>query len=248
MESIDYRQTPTQIKAELKRKVRDGTINNEEAATTLEGWEKLKRKIKSDNARKQANARLWKELLTPLRAEIKNVHALLRYSGGEARQFALELLLEALTRVLGKMELDARAATLSPMQKAKAKGVPNKGLHWSDWVGRNMRESVEAAFDAIPKAGRKVKMPFERVLPVDIAARQRQRLADRTNKELLVAKLNYEASKNTLGERLPFEEQKTQRLREKVQKIKQALTYIENLGTKDVVPMTWHGFFEGEDD
>ena len=152
---------------------------------------------------------------------------------------ALKAYLKVIDTLLGKMRREATCVpfedrpTMSPTEYAKAKNAPNNGEHWTDFVPTHIKQRVVAMFDAIPytpKARRKI--PFERVVGIELHELQKERLIRRTEKELVRCK--QDALLNPSEAEL---------LRERIQKIEKALDKIEKLEPDEFVPTTWHGLF-----
>ena len=198
-------------------------------------------KRKSDNARRKQVERMWNEHINPLQTEKKRIVASLAYpkynqNNSDLRRMALKAYLKVIDTLLGKMRREATCVpfedrpTMTPVEYAKAKNVPNNGEHWTDFVPLHIRQRVCQMFDEIPytpKARRKI--PFERVVGIELHELQKDRLIRRTEKELV--KCKQDALLNPSDEKLP----------ERVQRIEQALAKIEKLEPNEPVPATWHG-------
>ena len=112
---------------------------------------------------------------------------------------------------------------------AADKALPNEGKHWTDWVPEKIKRRVLDLFDQIerkPKA--KIKIPFQRLIPADLHAKQVTRLKNRTLKELAIAEQANELD--------PTEES-----RAKVRQMRYALDLMDALDEDEPVPATWHG-------
>jgi hypothetical protein len=77
-----------------------------------------------------------------------------------------------------------------------------------------------------PKA--KIKIPFQRLIPADLHAKQVTRLKNRTLKDLAMAEQAQELD--------PHEDNEA-----KVRQIKYALDLMDVLDDSEPVPATWHG-------
>jgi hypothetical protein len=86
-------------------------------------------------------------------------------------------------------------------------------------------------FDAIPKQGQKVKVPFERKIPKALHAQLKSRLRQRTEKELV-----NEQRKQSVDY--------TEGRASTIKKIEQALAWIDASAEGEALPTTWHGFFK----
>ena len=187
---------------------------------------------KSENARTIQLKRIWKEFMQPLEAERDNVQGMLRYKGcenDEARRDALEAYLTVLNSLKARMQNHCKQDRKTPTMIASEKDLPNDGTHWTDWIPAKIKGRVLDLFDQIerkPKA--KIKIPFQRVVPSDLHAKQVTRLRNRTLKDLAMAE-------QTLGLD-PHPENEA-----KVRQIKYALDLMDVLDEDEPVPATWHG-------
>ena len=187
---------------------------------------------KSENARTKQLTRLWREFMQPLEAERDNVQGMLRYKGcenDEARRDALEAYLTVLNALKAKMINHCKQDRKTPTMIASDKNLPNDGTHWTDWIPAKIKGRVLDLFDQIerkPKA--KIKIPFQRVVPSDLHAKQVTRLKNRTLKDLAMAQQTLELD--------PHEDNES-----KVRQIKYALDLMDVLDEDEPVPATWHG-------
>jgi len=188
--------------------------------------------LKSENARTKQLTHLWREFMQPLEAERDNVQGMLRYKGGEndeARRDALEAYLTVLNALKAKMINHCKQDRKTPTMVASDKDLPNDGTHWTDWIPAKIKGRVLDLFEQIerkPKA--KIKIPFERLVPATLHAKQLTRLKNRTLKELAIAEQT-----QTLD---PCEDNES-----KVRQIKYALDLMDVLDEDEPVPATWHG-------
>lgn len=165
----------------------------------------------------------WGELLAPLVHERKVVKSILRYKASPERTEALEAYLLVLTTLLDKLnwmriEKDQTPASLHPDR-----------THWTDYVPQRIKNEVCVMFDAIPhKAKAKVKLPFQRTVPMVLHAKQKARLEKRTIKELGVAEQDYLLDPSEKNAQV-------------VERIKGALKKIRVLSPTEAVPVTWYG-------
>lgn len=197
-----------------------------------------KHELRVERGKNHQHARLWEELMTPLKYEIKLVKGLLKYPASEERRVALEAYLDTLDKLRGKMTLQQRGQQFTPYQIAKAAHRPNNGGHWVDWVSPSKKIEVSALFNDIPyKSKAKKKLPFERVIPKALWATLHERLKIRTEKELEQALTQLRAA--NIGD----DEDKLTKAQTKVSNIEQALVWITNMKEGEAVPITWHGFF-----
>jgi hypothetical protein len=191
-----------------------------------------KKRLRGIAGRKFQHRRLWNELRLPLDYEIRLVRRMVSYKGGSTvRNDALNGYLLVLGKLHDRFHRLAQDLDTMPSEIAKDKNYPNNGVHWSDWVKREVKEAVLDLFDAIPKQGQKVKVPFERKIPVPLYNQLKTRLLRRTEKELVHEK-NHNLIEYTEGRAST------------INKITQALAWIESTAEGEALPTTWHGFFK----
>jgi hypothetical protein len=230
--------TPTQLKRHLERENKKLQRPPEVLKVTLNEWIAEKKKVRSEKAKRITIKRYWRELLEPLRLEIKNVRAMLYYESSDTlRREALELYFACLKYTLRKLVDDVKAKHYTPFQLARVRYIPNNGTHWADWVKPVARMDVLDAFAQLPRAGVKTKVPFERTLPKKLGLKMQTRLRVRTEKEL--ESLEVRIRDALVGR----DEEKAARLRLRVPKVKEALVRIAQLGPTEPAPTTWHGLF-----
>ena len=187
---------------------------------------------KSENARTKQLTRLWREFMQPLETERDNIQGMLRYKGSEndeARREALEAYLTVLNALKARMQNHCKVDRKTPTMVASDKDLPNDGTHWTDWVPAKIKDRVLALFEQIerkPKA--KQKIPFERLVPTTLHAKQVTRLKNRTLKDLAMAEQAQELDPHPENEA-------------KVRQIKYALDLMDVLDDNEPVPATWHG-------
>jgi hypothetical protein len=179
--------------------------------------------------------RLWGELLTPLKYELSNARVGARWQG----KFELErrrafnayiALMERLHNKFDAMQLmrdDDDGTMMTPSEIAREMDIPNKGVHWTDWIPQSKKLEVTTLFEQIPHAPKtKRKVPFGRTQRPN--TQLKERLLKRTLKEL-------------------GNEETEQRIEptcvraDRITQIKNALKRIEELKPSDAVPHTWHG-------
>ena len=187
--------------------------------------------LKSENARTKQLTRLWREFMQPLEAERDNVQGMLRYKGSEndERREALEAYLTVLNALKAKMLNHCKQDRKTPTMIASDKNLPNEGKHWTDWIPQKIKDRVITLFQEIerkPKA--KIKIPFERLIPATLHAKQLTRLKARTLKELAIAQQTLDLDPHPDNE-------------SKVSQIKYALDLMDVLDEDEPVPATWHG-------
>lgn len=192
---------------------------------------------KSERARRKQVERLWKDLLEPLMSERKRVLASLAYepdkdfSEQSPRTIAFLAYQEVLDTLRNRMQVEKTQGKRTPQAYVKDKHIPNGGEHWTDYVPTHIRQRILALFDDIPHTPKaKRKVPFERVVGVELHNKLKDRLLLRTTKDLLRANQD-----NLLNP--------SQEAQELVDKIKHALERIDKLEPTEPVPTTWHGLF-----
>ena len=191
-----------------------------------------KRRLRSLAGRRLHHRRLWNELRLPLDYEVRLVRRMVSYKGGSTvRNDALNGYLLVLGKLQDRLHKLSQDLDFTPSEIAKDKKYPNNGVHWSDWVKREVKEAVLDLFDAIPKQGQKVKVPFERKIPVPLYNQLKARLLRRTEKELV-----HEKNHNLI--------EYTDERASTIKRIEQALAWIDASVEGEALPTTWHGFFK----
>jgi len=205
-------------------------VVNEMRDTVLAQKEKLRRQRIHET---QQNI-LWGDVLKPLQAERRNVRASLKYKAEDdtdARVQAFEAYAVVLAELHNRISGIKNSGEFTPSTYATEKNLPNRGLHWSDFIPARIKLRITDLFDAVPytaKARRKI--PFERVVTADIHDKRKRRLVNRTTKELLHANQDHAICP-------------TQDTQARVDKLKKALAAIEGLNDNEPVPTTWHGLY-----
>lgn len=233
---------PIQYPALMKLKRRE--LKNHLAALLDKGTPRLvvnemrdivlaqKEKLRRQRIHEAQQNILWGELLKPLQAERRSVRASLKYKSDDdtdARVQAFSQYAIVLAEVHNRINSLKSKGEHTPSTYAKHKNLPNHGLHWSDFVPLHIKNRIIALFDAVPYTAKaKRKIPFERTVTADIHAKRRQRLINRTTKELLHANQDHALSP-------------TMDTQARVGKLKRALAAIERLNDNEPVPATWHG-------
>jgi hypothetical protein len=205
-------------------------VVNEMRDTVLAQKEKLRRHRIHEA---QQNI-LWGDIVKPLQAERRNVRASLKYKAEDStdpRAFAFEAYAVVLAKVHNRILDIKKTGKSTPSTYAEAENLPNRGMHWTDFVPLHIKNRIMGLFDDIPytaKARRKI--PFERIVTADVHDKRKRRLVNRTTKELLHANQDHALSP-------------TQDTQARVDKLKAALAAIESLNDNEPVPTTWHGLF-----
>ena len=203
-------------------------VINEMRDTVLAQKEKLRRHRIHEA---QQNI-LWGDIVKPLQAERRNVRASLKYKAEDdtdPRAFAFEAYAVVLAKVHNRILDIKKTGEFTPSTYAEKENLPNRGMHWTDFIPARIKLRITDLFDDIPytaKARRKI--PFERVVTADVHDKRKRRLVNRTTKELLHANQDHAISP-------------TMDTQARVNKLKVALAAIESLNDNEPVPATWHG-------
>lgn len=178
--------------------------------------------------------RLWGELLTPLKYELSNARVGAKWQGKfeleRRRAFnAYVALMERLHTKFNSMQLmrSDDDTLMTPSEIAREMDIPNKGVHWTDWIPQSKKLEVTVLFEQIPYAPKtKRKVPFQRTQRPN--TQLKNRLLKRTLKELGNAETEQAISATGVRGEL-------------ITQIKSAIKRIEQLKPSDAVPHTWHG-------
>ena len=210
--------------------------------TTITAQKSAQKSIRAKTIKVNAE---WRPLLEGLRMERESLRSMRNYrsSSGSRGQLvpnqeeitALDGYAMVLDKLHGEFELHKRNL-VTPAVLARERGLPNRGIHWTDWIKDKFKERVRLLFDAIPhRQGAKVKQPFVRKTDPKSNARLTTRLRIRTLKEHGIAEQDYQLNP-------------TERSKAKLDKLIEALKRIDRLSPTDPVPRTWSGLFthEGE--
>ena len=227
-----------ELRDRMKKRIVKGGRHPEAVAQELDKLLEAKKLRRAMNAKEKQLARLWKELMMPLKAELKNVTTMCAYEGGSAeRREALNGYMLVLNTLHDRLTLESRKG-FTPAQIGKAQFKPNNGSHWSDWVPASVKLRVQELFSAIPKGGVKVKIPFERKVPAALGVKLKTRLLERTIKELDVAKRKAALSELARD----YEKNDVDVIR--VANIEKAIVWITAAEPTEALPTTWSGFYK----
>ena len=196
-------------------------------------------KRKSDNARRKQLENMWHVHLEPLKLERKRVVASLAYpnhnrNNASPRRMALKAYLKVMDELLTRMKREASGRpfpdrpTMTPVEYAKEKNLPNHGEHWTDFVPSHIKQRVLELFNAVPhtpKARRKI--PFERVISSELHTMRKERLRKRTEKDLRRARQDALINPDS------------EEVKATIEKINEALEHIDKLEPHEPVPTTW---------
>ena len=234
--------TPNQLHNVLMKRNTQPEMR-EAIKTTITAQKSAQKSIRAKTIKVNAE---WRPLLEGLRMERESLRSMRNYrsSNGSRGQVvpnqeeitALDGYAMVLDKLHGEFELHKRNL-VTPAVLARERGLPNGGIHWTDWIKDKFKERIRVLFDAIPyRAGAKVKQPFVRKTDPKSNARLTTRLRIRTLKEHGIAEQNHQLNP-------------TERSKAKLDKLIEALRKIEQLNPTDPVPRTWSGLFthEGEE-
>jgi hypothetical protein len=116
---------------------------------------------------------------------------------------------------------------MTPSEIAQQLDIPNRGVHWTDWIPQSKKNEIAMLFEQIPHAPKtKRKVPFQRTQRP--TTKLKERLLKRTLKELGNAET--EQAISPTGDREVL-----------IAKMRDAIKRIEQLKPSDAVPHTWHG-------
>jgi hypothetical protein len=214
----------------------------EEMKATITAQKSAQKSIRAKTIKVNAE---WRPLLEGLRMERESLRSMRNYRSSSSRGqlvpnqeeiTALDGYAMVLDKLHGEFELHKRNL-VTPAVLARERGLPNGGIHWTDWIKDKFKERVRLLFDAIPhRQGAKVKQPFPRRTDPKSNARLTTRLRIRTLKEHGIAEQNHQLNP-------------TERSKAKLDKMTDALRRIDRLSPTDPVPRTWSGLFttEGEE-
>lgn len=250
---------------ELRQKIRKSKIHPSlhavEEEKLIELMNEQRVAIQAERGRRYQLERMWSELMEPLKYELKTCRAMLRHDGKHAkasgyvtgdehktplhhddpRTLALLHYVHTLDMLLGKMTLQRRARDFTPYEIAKAAQRPNRGVHWADWVSPTTKVRIANLFRAVPKVKHvKRKTPFDRTVPRQLWTKLHKRLLERTLKEL-----DYNKFKLNVAT-IACDDKKIERAKVRIERINQALVWIQEAEVGAALPVTWHGFFNFE--
>lgn len=215
---------------------------------------------------------LWYRLLAPLKYELNNAKVgqrLKPFDEAPERHEAFTqyiMVMEKLLAGLQKMQTDeaqhinvsvfeqretagkAHTETArTPAELAMARGIPNKGLHWTDWINEKTKNRIRGLFDAVPyPKGVKRPGPFIYRIPPDLFKRDQEALQRRTLNELATARQQVQMAKQAIDDNgdLATHEMRAalDAAEDTVNRIKFALNYMTWRVRNAPLPPTWHGY------
>jgi hypothetical protein len=239
---------PTELTEEVKQEFRNLNIPVPENIQAyrehiIDKRMKLKETIlanknaqRTDKIKRTHHAKLWRELMSPLKYELTNAQVGLRYKSVHPtpeRDLAFTSYIKVLEKMVMKLE-GYQIHGLTPSQLAQDSDIPNNGSHWTDWMPDHKKREITALFEAIPVTPRtKRKLPFQRTQRPPAPSRgltNIERLKQRTTKELELVQREYAVAP-------------TDKRRETIGKMRQALAWMEDMKPSEFVPPTWHGMY-----
>ena len=182
------------------------------------------------------------DFFAPLRAEIRIVRSQLLYWTAEKSEAHHSFYLayaRALDEVYSRIVWEFSKYQEPPHEVAQRFDIPNKGLHWTDWVdwvgmtreGGTIHEwsdKIKRRYAKLTfRAGRKRKAILSRWTAED-HERDKRKLLSATKREYELCQRDALVSPS--GE-----------LKEKIKRMATAIDLIAKLTTDDHIPHTWHG-------
>lgn len=239
--------------AEVEDKLNRRRMLNEDRDRLLKGIREHRAAAHSAVGKRRQLKKLWGELMSPARRELHVCGLIIKklrvkLHGAEEKLAALEAYCLLIEQLLAMAHQCEKVLLLTPGQKAKMptkafpNGLPNGGIHWTDWVSSSRKNAIRELFKQIPqRSGIKCKTPFERKIPKIIVMvkgmkstlfeEQRLRLMERTLKELGNAQRIEALNPTEAGG-------------ERVNKMREAIAWLHNCDEGEPIPHTWHGIFK----
>jgi hypothetical protein len=189
-----------------------------------------------DKIKRKHHTKLWRDLMASLKYELTNTRVGAKYKSVHPtpeRDFAFTEYIKVLEKMAMKLE-GYQIHGLTPSQLAQDSDIPNNGSHWTDWMPEHKKREITALFEAIPVTPRtKRKLPFPRTQRPTTPSRgmtKIERLRQRTTKELELVQREYSVAP-------------TDKRRETIGKMRQALRWMDDMKPSEFVPPTWHGMY-----
>ena len=240
-----YIDTPNNI---LHNKLVKAFPNPEQREWEKDRILKAKEAQRTDKIKTTVHRKLWRALVNPLKYEISNAKIGMKHEGKfkEERVQAFVAYIALMEKLLMKFdammiktyEVKKRDGTTvtkqhTPSTIAQEVAIPNRGVHWTDWIPQHKRVEITQLFEQIPSAPKtKKKIPFQRTQRPN--TKQKETLLKRTENELANAITEQRTNPTEEGETL-------------VRRIKEAIKIIEQLKPTDAVPRTWHALDQGDE-
>ena len=216
--------------------------------------------------KREQHLRLWKQLIDPAVAELRNVQHMQkltllyptpeRTAALDAYAKMLVLLIDKLKLHVDKVKVDPALldeTLLTPSQMASKptaafpRGKPNGGSYWVDWVPPAVVARINALFDKIPATrGVKRKQPFPVVLDRTTSAKRKAALIERTKREMehIERSMAVELADPRLTEHHYFKQQEIDAMRLQISRMQSALHIISMVPANAFIPATWHGVMQ----
>lgn len=189
-----------------------------------------------DKIKRKHHTKLWRDLMASLKYELTNTRVGAKYKSVHPtpeRDLAFTEYIKVLEKMVMKLE-GYQIHGLTPSQLAQDSDIPNNGSHWTDWMPEHKKREITALFEAIPVTPRtKRKLPFPRTQRPTAPSRgmtKIERLKQRTTKELELVQREYSIAP-------------TDKRRETIGKMRQALRWMDDMKPSEFVPPTWHGMY-----
>ena len=192
-------------------------------------------------------AEMWHRLIAPLKYELNNAKVGLRLKTIDVapeRHLAFSeyvMLLEKLLAGLQSLRVLPDNGERKPADIAQERELPNKGVHWTDWVSDKTRKRIEGLFYAVPFVlkGKRFE-PFRRRVPPNMFKQDVSRLQSRTFKELDVLRQEIRILRKidcmTHDQRAQLDKMEVQE-----DNILAAIGFLLQTRDNEPVPPTWHG-------
>jgi hypothetical protein len=189
----------------------------------------------------------WIAVTLALNTELRRVQGSLNYPEPTTpeRVDALEAYAAVMTQLKDRLAAMATVDGLpaqTPKDAAVERGIPNEGVHWTDWVPERIKARVRLAFEAIPyKPKAKVKEPFLRTIPPVQHGRLKEQLRSKTTSLLLLAQRTYNVKYKKTTENL-------EPLVESIEAMQAALRALDRLPLTAPIPRDWRKLTVKEED
>lgn len=214
----------------------------------IEAEDKARRLVERKmRAKNKQHFTLWSRLLSPLRAEIRNVRLMqktqLKRPAPERAEALAAYMLVMDTLLNQRLLMYSKTREYTPGQLAEESNrgrikvvVPNNGQHWVDWVPERIKLRVKRLFDAIPyRPHVHTAKPFERKVPQALLTKMRDTLLKRTLKEQEGMQIKHKINPKDL------------KLTRDLGRVAFALRVLRERTQMRYMPPTWHGLLTDVD-
>lgn len=238
--------------SKLRKMLADRSLPEGAADEIIADVTALKLEQRTTAQKEGQHARLWRDLIAPAKAEgriVSRMRTLNIKSSSPERADALEAYELLLHTLIGRLKVQAANTPEMPRIIALEKNLPNKGEHWVDWVPLKKQALIKSYFDAIPYSyGKKKKTPFERRIPQTQHDILKNRLIERTIKEIghIERRIAVELADPKLKATHVFKHQEIGEMRLQVSRMQAAMHAVTLLNPNDFVPVTWHAVKQPE--